>query len=150
MYHDSFEFMGNWCRELPEEFKTRRGYDLMNHLPELFGTGDAETVARIKSDYRETLSDLHLDYMQTWVKWSASKGCTTRNQAHGSPSNLLDLYGACGIPETEIFGASEFKIPGIRRDKNNVDSKNYPRPLINRMASSAAHVTGRSFMKSIL
>ena len=149
MYHDSYEFMGNWSKELPAEFKKRRGYDLMKYLPELFGKmGDADTVARIKSDYRETLSDLHLDYLKTWVKWSESKGCTTRNQAHGSPSNLLDLYGASGIPETETFGASQFNIPGIRREKHNVDGKNAPRPLINRMASSAAHVSGKPLVAS--
>ncbi len=148
MYHDSYEFMGNWCEELPEAFKKRRGYDLNKHLPELFGKGEADTVARIKADYRETLSDLHLDYLKTWVEWSESKGCTTRNQAHGSPSNLLDLYGAAGIPETEIFGASQFKIPGIRREKSNVDGKNLPRPAIMRMASSAAHVTGKPLVSS--
>ncbi|MGB6220758.1 glycosyl hydrolase [Haloferula sp.] len=145
MYHDSFEFEGNWCRELPDEFRKRRGYDLMNHLPELFGKGDAETVARIKSDYRETLSDLHLDYLTTWVAWSESKGCTTRNQAHGSPSNLLDLYAASGIPETEIFGSTPFRIPGIRRDREDI-AKDIPQPLINRMASSAAHVAGRQLI----
>ena len=143
MYHDSYEFKGNWCKELPEEFRNRRGYDLMKHLPALFGKGDAETAARIKSDYRETLSDLHLEYMKAWVKWSESKGCTTRNQAHGSPSNLLDLYAAAGIPETETFGATQFNIPGIRRMNDNVDKKNHPRPLINRMAASAAHVAGK-------
>ncbi len=143
MYHDSYEFSGNWCRELPDEFKRRRGYDLMDHLPELFGKGDPEVVARIKADYRETLSDLHLDYLNAWVRWSESKGCTTRNQAHGSPANLLDLYASAGIPETEIFGASRFEIPGIRREAADVDGKNEPQPLINRMASSAAHVAGK-------
>ena len=147
MYHDSYEFNGNWCKELPEEFLERRGYDLTKHMAELLGEGDADTVARIKSDYRETLSDLHLDYLKTWVKWSESKGCTTRNQAHGSPSNLLDLYAASGIPETETFGATSFKIPGIRRSKNNV-REDFPQPLINRMASSAAHVTGKPLVAS--
>ena len=147
MYHDSYEFQGNWCRELPEEFKKRRGYDLTPHLPALFGKGDKETIARIKADYRETLSDLHLDYLKVWVKWSKAKGCTTRNQAHGAPTNLLDLYAAAGIPETETFGATPFKIPGIRREKNNV-RKDYPQPLINRMASSAAHVAGKPLAAS--
>jgi len=148
-YHDSFEFRGNWCEELPEEFKRRRGYDLLEHLPQLFGVsdtetgGDKETVARVKADYRETLSDLHLAYLQTWVEWSKDKGCTTRNQAHGAPANLLDLYAAAGIPETETFGGSPFKIPGIRRESDNVRSQDCPRPLINRMASSAAHVSGK-------
>ena len=119
------------------------------HLPALFGTGDPETVARIKSDYRETLSDLHLAYMEVLQKWAESKGRTVRNQAHGSPSNLLDLYGAVGIPETETFGATPFKIPGIRRVANNV-REDYPQPLINRMASSAAHVTGKRLVASEL
>ena len=147
MYHDSFEFEGNWTPELPEEFKRRRGYDLTEHYPALFGTGDPDTVARIKADYRETLSDLHLDYLTTWVRWSESKGCGTRNQAHGSPSNLLDLYAASSIPETETFSASVFKIPGIRREEDNV-RKDRPQPLINRMASSAAHVTGKPLVSS--
>ncbi len=147
-YHDSFEFSGNWTSELPAEFKKRRGYDLMEHLPALFGKGDADTVARIKGDYRETLSELHLAYLQTWVAWAKEKGCTTRNQAHGAPANLLDLYAASGIPETEIFGASKFRIPGIRLERNNVDGRNHPRPLINRMASSAAHVAGKPLIAS--
>ncbi|OVE74864.1 hypothetical protein BVX97_06135 [bacterium E08(2017)] len=147
MYHDSFEFNGNWCRELPEEFLKRRGYDLMQHLPALFGEGEPEYVARVKADYRETLSDLHLDYMKALVEWSESKGCGTRNQAHGSPSNLLDLYAACSIPETETFSASEFEIPGIRRERDNV-REDRPQPLINRMASSAAHVTGKPLVAS--
>ena len=147
MYHDSFEFKGNWCKELPEEFKRRRGYDLTDHLPALFGEGDPETVARIKGDYRETLSDLHLAYMEVLQNWAVEKGRTVRNQAHGSPSNLLDLYGAVGIPETETFGASPFRIPGIRREANNVRD-DYPQPLINRMASSAAHVMGRPLVAS--
>ncbi len=139
MYHDSFEFSGNWCRELPEEFRKRRGYDLTEHLPALFGEGDPETVARIKGDYRETLSDLHLAYIEVLQRWAESKARTVRNQAHGAPANLLDLYGAVGIPETETFGSTPFRIPGIRREADNIRS-DQPQPLINRMASSAAHV----------
>ena len=32
-----------------------------------------------------------------------SRGMRTRNQAHGSPGNLLDIYAAADIPETEMF-----------------------------------------------
>ena len=148
MYHDSFEFAGNWCAELPAEFRQRRGYDLLAHLPALFGEGDPDAVARIKADYRETLSDLHLAYLRTWIDWSAGHGCTTREQAHGAPANLLDLYAATGIPETETFGATRFQIPGIRREDDNVRHQDRPQPLINRMASSAAHVAGRPLAAS--
>lgn len=148
-YHDSFEYSGNWCPDFFAEFQKLRGYDLRDHLEAFFeGKGDADTVARIKSDYRETLSDLHLRYITEWDQWAQKWGCTTRNQAHGAPGNLLDLYAAAGIPETETFGASKFEIPGIRRDPDNVRHQDRPRSIINRMASSAAHVAGRRLVAS--
>ncbi|MCO6042829.1 glycoside hydrolase family 2 [Aeoliella sp. ICT_H6.2] len=141
MYHDSFEFKSNWCPDFLEQFQQRRGYDLSEHAEQLMGKDpeDSDKVARIKSDYRETLSDLHLEYLRMLENWAQDKGRTTRIQAHGAPANLLDAYGIAGIPETETFGASTFQIPGIRREEDNV-RHDKPQPLINRMASSAAHV----------
>lgn len=147
-YHDSFEYAGNWSNQLFDAFKARRGYDLRDHLAELFGKGDHELVARIKSDYRETLSDLHLDFIETWVHWAKDKGCLARNQAHGAPGNLLDLYAAAHIPETETFGATPFPIPGLRRDRWNTREGGNSVPLANRFASSAAHVMGKSLVSA--
>jgi hypothetical protein len=125
MYHDSFEYSCDWSPNLFDQFERRRGYRLQMHLPALSGEGDAEQVARVKCDYRETVSDLMLeDFIRKWVQWSHAKGCATRNQAHGSPANLLDLYAAADIPETEMF----------HDDRD---------PLICKFASSAAHVAGR-------
>ena len=46
--------------------------------------------------------DLMLDgFTTTWGEWARSHGAVTRNQSHGSPANILDLYTASGIPETE-------------------------------------------------
>ncbi len=146
-YHDSFEYKGNWCDDFLAEFKDRRGYDLGDHAPALFGRGDPDMVARIKGDYRETLSDLHLRYINTWDAWAEKQGCITRNQAHGAPANLLDLYAASDIPETEVFGANVFKIPGLRREADNV-CEEVPEPLVNRFASSAAHVAGKRLVAS--
>ena len=47
----------------------------------------------------------------------------SRNQAHGSPANLLDFYAIADIPETEVY-----------LDKCN--------PLLAKFASSAAHLAG--------
>jgi hypothetical protein len=35
----------------------RRGYDLRTQLPALFGEGPEQAVARVKCDYRETISE---------------------------------------------------------------------------------------------
>lgn len=142
-FHDSFEYAGNYSDELPARFKAQHGYDLADHAAELFGQGDPEVVARVKSDYRQTLADMHLTYMQAWAKWCREHGYLARNQAHGAPGNLLDLYGISDIPETEIFGSTPFAIPGFRRDPADTDGRNEPQPMLSQFASSAAHVMGR-------
>jgi hypothetical protein len=139
-YHDSFEYLGNWCVEMPDEFRKRRGYDLNSHLRTLFGNSDAnDKTRRIKYDYRLTVAELHLEFIQIWADWARSRGMLTRNQAHGSPANLLDTYAAADIPETEMFGSPEFPIPGFRHEEQFCRPGDSD-PRICRMASSAAHV----------
>jgi hypothetical protein len=143
-FHDSFEYMGNWTDELPDRFKQMHGYDINDHARELFGQGDPDTVARVKSDYRETLAALHYDYVKYWVDWCHKHGFEARNQAHGAPGNLLDLYAVADVPETETFGSTPFTIPGFRRDPNEIASNgNGPNPTVTRFATSAQHVMGR-------
>lgn len=146
-FHDSFEYQANWARELPDKFRSLHGYDLLAHAAELSGRGDPDTVARIKADYRTTLGALHLEYLRTWVDWAHAHGQTARNQAHGSPGDLLDLYAVADIPETEIFGSIPFPIPGFRRDAAEIGKPGHP-PIIHRFASSAAHVTGKPLASS--
>lgn len=130
VYHDSYEYICNWSPDLLDEFVARRGYRLQNHIPALLGKGRTETVSRVKADYRRTISDMLTEnFTQTWVAWANRKGFITRNEAHGSPGNLLDLYAAADIPETEFF----------RFDRN---------PLIAKFASSAAHIAGRELIAS--
>jgi hypothetical protein len=156
-FHDSFEyFNASWTAKLPEVFRALHGYDLQQFARELTArnaadvkTVDRDTLARIKSDYRDTLAQLHLDYLRTWVAWSHEKGWLVRNQSHGAPANLLDLYGAVDIPETEIFGSTPFPIPGLRRAHEDVrHDQDLPESLVVRMASSAAHVMGRPLASS--
>jgi hypothetical protein len=148
-FHDSFEYMGNWSDELPAAFKAMHGYDLADHAAELFGTGDPATVGRVKSDYRQTLGQLHEQYVSEWIAWTHAHGWLAREQAHGAPANLLDLYALADIPETEMFSAPIFDIPGYRREAMDFDpSRDVPNPMISRFASSAAHVAGHPLASS--
>lgn len=107
-FHDSFEYYGaTWTNGFFDEFHQRRGYDLRDHIEAMFGTGPDETVARVMCDYHETIHDLHLDFIRRWTDWCRQQGGLSRNQAHGAPANLVDLYAASDIPETEIFRAAE-------------------------------------------
>ncbi len=148
-YHDSYEYYhASYTSELFSEFQSRRGYDLREHLPALTGHGPIEKISRIKADYRATMAELHLEYIQTWTSWSHSHGWITRNEAHGAPANLLDLYAAADIPETEIFGATRFDIPGLSRKPENISTSEPPDPLILQFSSSAAHLSGKKLVAS--
>ncbi len=60
-----------------------------------------------------------------WKNWAHDKSALVRNQAHGSPSNILDLYAVVDIPEIE----------GVE-------------PLRMKMASSAGNVVGKKLVSS--
>ena len=144
-FNDSYEVAdGDWTPRLLEEFQKRRGYRLENHLPELLHPAALSPL----SDYRETLAELLLEnFTEQWTAWAHSHGAITRNQAHGSPANLIDCYAAVDIPEIEGFGLSDFGIKGLRRDPG-MTRKNDSDLSMLKYASSAAHVTGKPFTSS--
>ena len=128
-FHDSYEYAGDGSAELFDFFRERRGYDLRDQAAALAGEGDAEIVGRVRSDYRQTMDEMVLENLvERFTGFAHAHGSLTRNQAHGSPGVLLDLYAASDIPETEIFGPL---------DGSDAD------PLISKFASSAAHVAGK-------
>jgi hypothetical protein len=130
-FNDSYEVddargEADYTPRLFDEFQDRRGYDLREYLPALLGRDEPGYNERVLTDYRETISDLILEkYTQRWHDWAARKGKIIRNQAHGAPANILDLYAAADIPETE--GEDIIKI---------------------KFASSAAHVSGKLLASS--
>ena len=128
-YHDSYEYKSDWSPSFFAEFEKRRGYKLQTELPALFSSKDEEHANRVKCDYRQTVSEIMAESLTKWTAWSHDHGFLTRDQAHGSPGNWLDLYACADIPETEMFHS----------DRNL---------LISKFASSAAHVTGKPLVSS--
>lgn len=99
---DDAEGEANWTPDFLAEFEQRRGYDLRKYLPILLENDQTEIGKRVLTDYRETISDLLLEkFTKPWDSWAEKNGALIRNQAHGSPANILDLYAASDIPETE-------------------------------------------------
>ena len=142
MYHDSYEYFGvAWSPAVPDAFARRRGYRLADELAAFAGMGDPDRIARVQADYRETLSDLMVEEVfPEWTGWCRARGIRTRNQAHGAPANLLDLYALADIPETEMFGhgGRDPRVSRFDADFGGADRN----PLISKLASSAAHVKG--------
>ena len=130
-FNDSYEVddargQSNWTPEFFNAFLKKRGYDLRNELPVLFGKEQNERYWQVLYDYRETISDLLLEkFTAPWHQWAKSKGKLIRNQSHGSPANILDLYATIDIPETEGTNLTRFKF-----------------------ATSSAHVMGKPLASS--
>ncbi len=150
-FNDSYEvYDANWTSELWTQFQQRRGYDLRHYLPALDGKDEPEMVSRVRSDYRLTVADLLLEaFVQPWTEWAHRHGALSRNQAHGSPGNLLDLYAAADIPETETFGPDWMRIAGLAPMPGTPPEQGgRAEILVGKMASSAAHVAGKPLCSS--
>ncbi|MDE6629214.1 MAG: glycosyl hydrolase family 2, partial [Muribaculaceae bacterium] len=146
-FNDSYEVYGaDWTPTLPEEFARRRGYRLEDCLPELLGLKDDGN--KVLADYRETLGELLLEnFTEQWAAWARERGVKVRNQAHGSPANLIDLYAAVDVPEIEGFGLSDFGIKGLRTDEGFTRRNDSDVSML-KYAASAAHVTGKPLTSS--
>jgi len=135
VFQDSYEYRTDWAPDFLAQFARRRGYPLQAELPALFagdaaasqvGTrlADPDHVARVKFDYRRTLSEIMAGESEpAWIDWAHRHGFAAIYQAHGTPGNWLDLYGDADLPETEMF----------HNDRSI---------LISKFASSAAHTQG--------
>lgn len=107
-----------WSDHFLDEFRRRRGYDLTPYLPILKVPGaeipyggtpahlplyDIDGVGdRVRRDYWQTVSDVMIENFYTpFNEWATGHNVQARVQAHGSPTDVLRVYGASNIPETE-------------------------------------------------
>lgn len=149
MFNDSYEVYGSdWTAGLFDEFAKDHGYRLEQYLPEFADKeNQTELRGRIVRDYRYTLARvLQENFTDLWTRWAHSHGAQIRNQSHGSPANIIDLYAVVDIPECESFGRSDLNIPGLHPtgDSRHSDAD----PAVLKFASSAAHIAGKPLVSA--
>jgi alpha-L-rhamnosidase len=152
-YNDSYEAYGaNWTPDFPEKFEKLRSYSILNHIDTFQKNPQdiSDDNARVLSDYKETISDLLLtEFTQTYSFFSKKYQKLSRNEAHGSPANILDLYAAVDIPESEFFGSKPYDIPYYIQDPDyKIDRFGEPDWKVLKLASSPANVTGKPLVSS--
>ena len=102
VFSDSLEAYGaDWTANLPTEFKRRRGYDLLPHLPELVagGTPSAETV---RHDWGKTLTELVDENYLTQINlWAAAHHSRFRSQTYGEPAVSFSSQRLATLAEGE-------------------------------------------------
>src|SRR5206468_7021142 len=101
VFSDSLEVYGSeWTARLPEEFRQRRGYDLVPRLPDLLSSS-AETAA-VRHDWARTLTEMaEENYVAVVQRWAREHGTRFRSQSYGAPPVVLSSNSLVDLPEGE-------------------------------------------------
>jgi alpha-L-rhamnosidase len=125
----------NWTPLFRDEFKTRRGYDLLSWLPALSGRviGDAAMTERFLWDVRQTISDLLVDnYAAEARRLCHAMGLNLSIEAYDADPTEQMRYGAeADVPQTEFWYGDDF-FSGVYRSWDWTAAM-----------TSAAHVYGK-------
>ncbi|MBN1999427.1 hypothetical protein JW935_17850 [candidate division KSB1 bacterium] len=143
MFFDSFELgHTNWTNDFAEQFKKRRGYDLVPYLHYMVDLDSivaepvvADSLKRLRYDFNITIIELFMErFMTTYTEWCHEHRVKSRSQAYGREAHPLDTSFLVDLPEGEtwIWGAEK-----------------QPHPCtINRFVASAAHLSGKSVVSA--
>ncbi|WP_206244369.1 glycosyl hydrolase [Novosphingobium terrae] len=128
MFSDSLEAYGsNWTGDLPQQFRQRRGYDLLDHIPALIHQGPESEAVRY--DWARTLSELVDErYLSPITAWAQNHNTRFRAQVYGFPPPTLSSNALVTLPEGE-----------------GADWRSF---TSTRWATSAAHLYGRPVVSS--
>jgi len=132
IHTDSWESQQfNWTANLPDEFKTRRGYDMIPWLPVMAGgriINSVDQSERFLWDLRRTLADMIMDnHLKHFRELAHQRGIMFTSESSGRGQFLYDpvAFQVCSdLPMGEFWNSPQ-------------DSR--PRPDC-KIAASAAHV----------
>lgn len=158
-FTDSLELEGaNWCVDMFEQFKERKGYDLAPYFPFIlfkvgemgnaaegydgskFGQELQQTINYVRYDFEDVRITLFKErFIDTFVSWCHKNGVKSRMQAYGRPCNPVEASMAIDIPECETWMR---KSTGYEfSDKDYRIGRAYT--MSNKFVSSGAHLAGK-------
>ena len=97
----------NWTPSMREDFRTRRGYDLVSFLPVLSGrvVDSTEASERFLWDFRQTIGDLMLEnYAGTLQSLARQNGLRFTAEAYDAFSDNMAYAGRTDEPMGEFWG----------------------------------------------
>ena len=113
LHTDSWEVeVANWTPTLREEFRQRRGYDLLPFLPVIAGRiVDSRPVSnRFLHDFRKTMGDLAVDnHYRLFSDWAHQRGLQIHPESggpHAVPVDSLRCLGMNDAPMSEFWASS--------------------------------------------
>lgn len=159
LFIDSLELEGaNWCNDMTDQFKKRRGYDLEPYLPFILfkikghafladeGYGARlspqaqELINNVRYDFEVTRMELFYErFFETFSDWCKNNGVATRVQAYGMEFHPIEGSMHLDYPEGESWIKPD--VGEVFPDHDFLDGRAY-RP-INKLVSSGARLAGK-------
>jgi len=123
-----------WTRRLPEEFKRRRGYDLVGRLPELYSEDPQHFKTR--HDFWRTITELFAEaYCEQVGEWCGRHGLElTGHMLYEQQFELAIPCNGAAMPHLEYV-----QRPGVDILRELIDE-----PITCKQAVSVAHQMGRT------
>jgi len=138
LHTDSWEVEAiNWTPSLREEFRKRRGYDMLARLPVLAGriVDSRPASNRFLNDYRKTIGELAVDnHYKPFSEWAHRHGLQIHPESGGPHAVPIDAQRCLGINDVPM---SEFWAWSWR---HRVGEQNR---FFVKQPASAAHTCGR-------
>ncbi|MFZ1937874.1 MAG: glycosyl hydrolase [Terracidiphilus sp.] len=102
VFSDSLEvYDSDWTPDFLQEFRTRRGYDLIPLLPELVA-GTGPKAVDLRYDWGRTLAELIDEHYLTPLNtWAREHHTHFRSQSYGEPAVTLSSNALVDLPEGE-------------------------------------------------
>jgi hypothetical protein len=97
-FQDELPGTNAWSRRFADEFRTRRGYDLLDHLPALFGTDAGVPEGKIRAHYYGVRAELTEEALfRPLAAWHRERGLLLgSDQSHparaGYPAQSTQIY----------------------------------------------------------
>ncbi|MEU6913860.1 glycosyl hydrolase [Streptomyces olindensis] len=97
-FQDELPGTNAWSHRFAAEFRARRGYDLLDHLPALFGTDAGQAEGEIRADYYAVRAELTEEALfRPLADWHRERGLLLgSDQSHparaGYPSQSTQIY----------------------------------------------------------
>ncbi len=164
-FTDSIELEGaNWCNDMFEQFKQRRGYDVEPYFPfilykvgEMGNAVNEEYGSKFSPEIKAMLNRIHYDFeitrvelfqerfIKTFTTWCTAHGVKSRMQAYGMDCHPLESSMTIDIPECETW----IWVPDIEEFDDtpgspNFGGRNYT--MINKFVSSAGHLSNKQLI----
>ena len=137
MLMDSWECSTQtWTRFMPQEFQSRRHYELLRWLPAVFGwvINDRQQTSKFLSDWRRTISELFTDnFYGHMTRLAHEKGMTVSYETAAGdifPADPMEYYKYADVPMCEYW----------QPFSSWLANRNY-KPI--RPTASAAHLYGK-------